>query len=139
MPRTTSQRPAAESPGAIRLDIWLWAARMFKTRSLAKAAIEAGRVAIDEQACKASRAVRVGDRITLTRANERHELTVLAVSAQRGPAQQAQGLYIESDASRQARESAREQRRLQGAGYSAPAARPDKRARRSILRLQDDT
>jgi ribosome-associated heat shock protein Hsp15 len=125
--------------GAVRMDIWLWAARMYKTRSLAKAAIAAGRVAIDDTPCKPSRSVRVGDCIVLDRASERYELTVAALSSQRGPAVAAQALYVETEGSRLAREAIREQRRLQGAGYSAPAARPDKRARRLILRLQDET
>ncbi len=123
----------------VRLDVWLWAARLYMTRSLAMAAIAAGRVAIDHTACKPSRCVRVGDCIVLDRANERYELSVTALSSQRGPAVVAQALYAESETSRLARETLREQRRLQGAGYSAPAARPDKRARRLILRLQDET
>jgi ribosome-associated heat shock protein Hsp15 len=130
---------AAPGTAGVRLDIWLWAARLFKTRSLAKASIEAGRASIDGVACKPSRLVRVGDRLLVTRGGERLELDVRGLSEQRGPAPVAQALYEETPASRTARELAREQRRLQGAGYSAPPARPDKRARREILRLLDET
>jgi ribosome-associated heat shock protein Hsp15 len=130
-----SAKPEA---AGVRLDVWLWAARLFKTRSLAKASIEAGRARIDGVACKPSRLVRVGDRLMVSRGEERIEIEVRGLSEQRGPAPVAQALYDETPASRTAREAAREQRRLQGAGYRAPPARPDKRARREILRLIDD-
>lgn len=123
----------------VRIDVWLWAARIYKTRSLAKASIEAGRVAIDGVACKPSRQVRVGDRLVVSRGGERIEFDVRALSDQRGPAPVAQGLYEETAASRAAREAAREQRRLHGAGYQAPPARPDKRARRELMRLFDES
>jgi ribosome-associated heat shock protein Hsp15 len=129
---------APPAPDAVRVDIWLWAARMYKTRSLAKAAIAAGRVEVNEAVCKPSRALRVGDRIVLTRAGERYALRVAGLSEQRGPAAAAQALYAEDEASVAARLAERERRRLAGAGYAAPPARPDKRARRSIIRLQDE-
>jgi ribosome-associated heat shock protein Hsp15 len=121
----------------IRLDLWLWAARWFKTRSLAKAAIEAGRVTLAGDAVKPSRAVRVGDRLEIVRANERHEVEVRGLSAQRGPAKVAEALYAEDDAARERRLAAREQRRLEVAGYRAPDGKPDKRARRLIRALGD--
>ncbi|MFN7550951.1 MAG: RNA-binding S4 domain-containing protein [Pseudomonadota bacterium] len=119
----------------VRIDVWLWAARMFRTRSLAKVSIEAGRVRIDGVACKPSRLVRVGDRVAVSRGGEAIEFVVAALSDQRGPAPVAQAFYAETTESRVAREAERERRRLRGAGCSAPAARPDKRARREILRL----
>lgn len=122
----------------VRIDVWLWAARMFRTRSLAKASIEAGRVRIDGVACKPSRLVRVGDRVAVSRGGEGIEFLVAALSDQRGPAPVAQALYAETPESRAVREAARERRRMEGAGYSAPPARPDKRARREILRLIDE-
>lgn len=128
-------RPEATS---VRIDVWLWAARMFRTRSLAKASIEAGRVVIDGVACKPSRQLRVGDRLAVSRGGERIEVDVRALSDQRGPASVAQAMYEETAASRAAREAARERRRLRGVGYQAPPARPDKRARRQILRLIDE-
>ena len=121
----------------VRLDQWLWAARFFRTRSLAKQAIETGRVEIDGQRAKASRAVRVGDRLDVRRGDEHYELSVLGVSAERGPAPQAQALYAESEASRLRREQARAERAAARDGYRAPEQRPDKRARRLIRALGD--
>lgn len=122
----------------VRIDVWLWAARTYKTRSLAKASIEAGRVRVEGVACKPSRLLRVGDRVSVSRGGEGIEFVVLALSGQRGPASIAQAMYEETAASRAAREAAREQRRLRGVGYQAPPARPDKRARREILHLIDE-
>jgi ribosome-associated heat shock protein Hsp15 len=122
---------------AIRLDQWLWAARWFKTRSLAKTAIEAGRVTLDGQAIKPSRPARIGDRLEIVRAGERHEVEVLGLSDRRGTAVAAQALYVESEASRTRRLAERERRRLDAAGYQSPGTKPDKRARRLIRALGD--
>ncbi|MFC4727184.1 RNA-binding S4 domain-containing protein [Coralloluteibacterium thermophilus] len=119
-----------ETPPAIRLDLWLWAARFFKTRALAKQAIDNGRVRIGGAHCKPSRAVRAGERLEIVRGEERFEVDVLGVSDTRGPAPVAQTLYAETEASREARAAAREARRL--AGPVAPPQRPDKKARRQI-------
>lgn len=121
----------------VRIDQWLWAARLFRTRPLARQAIERGQVRVAGQACKPSRAVRVGDAIELERAGDRYEVTVLALSLRRGPAGVARALYDESEASVRAREQARAQRQAVAAGYRAPAGRPDKRARRLIKALGD--
>ena len=121
----------------VRLDIWLWAARFFKTRQLAKQAIEGGKVEIDGAAAKAAKAVRVGDRLRISRLQERFEVDVLAVSGKRAAASVAQTLYRETDEGRQLREQAIVQRRLEHAGMQAPASKPDKRARRLILALGD--
>ena len=124
-------------PG-VRADVWLWAARFFKTRSLAKQAIENGRLAVDgATAAKPAKAVHVGQRLTIQRGDERFEIDVLALSDQRGPAPAAQALYRETDVSRVEREAAREQRRLANQGYHAPESKPDKRARRLIRALGD--
>ena len=85
---------------SVRLDVWLWAARWFRTRSLAKEAIEAGRVLADGQPCKRSRPVRPGQKLEIHRAGERYEIQVLALST-RGGAPEAARLYRESDGSRQ--------------------------------------
>ena len=122
---------------AIRLDVWLWAARFFKTRSLAKQAVETGKVDVGGQRPKASRSVRIGDVLQVSRGEERFEITVLAVSDSRGPAPVAQALYAESEASRQAREAARAQRLAMRDGFRPPEQRPDKRARRLIMALGD--
>lgn len=121
----------------VRADIWLWAARFFKTRSLAKQMLVGGKVQIGGQVIKPSRMLRVGDILQISRANELYEITVLALSEQRGPAAIAQSLYSESETSRIKRESEREMKRLANAGYKAPLTKPDKRARRLIQALGD--
>ena len=121
----------------VRADVWLWAARMYKTRSLAKQAIEGGKVEVNGAGCKPSKALHVGDTLRLTRGEERLELKILALGEQRGPASVAQTLYHETEASRAAREQARELRRLSGAGLSRPPTRPNKQQRRELRRLKD--
>lgn len=121
----------------VRADVWLWAARFFKTRSLAKQALAGGKVQVGGQAIKPSRMLRVGDALAVTRANELYEITVRGLSEQRGPAPAAQALYEESEASRLKRESERELKRLANAGYRPPQSKPDKRARRLIQALGD--
>lgn len=122
---------------AVRLDLWLWAARFYKTRSLAKHAIETGKVDVGGQRAKASRAVRVGDALRIVRAEETFVVEVRGLSDTRGPASVAQGLYAESEASRVAREQARALRIAERTGYRAPETKPDKRARRLIRALGD--
>ncbi|MHC9085888.1 RNA-binding S4 domain-containing protein [Luteimonas sp. RIT-PG2_3] len=122
---------------SVRLDLWLWAARFFKTRSLAKQAIETGKVDVDGQRAKPARAVRVGDALRIVRGEEALEVSVQALSAKRGPAAKAQALYAESESSRIAREARATELRAARAGYQAPEHRPDKRARRLIRALGD--
>ncbi|HET6555051.1 MAG TPA: S4 domain-containing protein [Dyella sp.] len=124
---------APNSP-TVRADVWLWAARFFKTRSLAKQAIDGGKVDLNDGSCKPAKAVEVGDVFRLTRGEERMEVEVLALSEKRGPASVAQALYRESEASQKAREEAKAQRKLVGA--MAPPGRPDKQARRELRRLK---
>lgn len=119
----------------VRLDVWLWAARFHRTRSLAKQAIESGHVAINGAAGKPAKAVVIGDRIAVTRGEERIEVVVAALSDQRGPAPVAQALYVETEASAASRAAARDIRRLTMAGQAKPPTRPDKRARRQLLEL----
>ena len=121
----------------VRLDIWLWAARFFKTRALAKQVITAGRVDVNGAKPKAAKSVRVGDRLHIVRGEDRYEIDVLGLSQVRGPASVAQQLWQETEAGRQMRETAAEQRRLEGSGYAKPASKPDKRARRLIRALGD--
>ena len=130
----TATQPSAPAP-AVRLDIWLWAARFFKTRSLARQAIEGGKIAVNDAAAKPARAVHVGDRLSIRRGEEAFVVDVVALSEQRGPAAVAQALYRETEASRSSREALREQRRMQGP--PGPASKPDKRARRLIRALGD--
>lgn len=121
----------------VRVDLWLWAARFFKTRALAKQAIESGRIEINGQGCKPSRAVHERDQLRITRGEERFEIEVLGLSDTRGPAPVAQQLYRESEASLARRAAEREQRRLANAGFQPPRSKPDKRARRLIQALGD--
>ena len=123
---------------SVRIDAWLWAARFFKTRGLAKAAIETGKVELQgERVAKPSRNVRIGEMLLVQRGEERFHVEVAGLSDVRGPAKVAQALYRETDASRLAREQARAQRAAERAGYRAPESRPDKRARRLIRALGD--
>ena len=114
----------------MRLDRWLWAARFFKTRSLAQEAIEQGRARINDERVKTARLLRVGERVTVRIETQEREVIVLGLSEQRGPASVAQMLYQETGKSIAAREAARELRRL----YAEPAhdivGRPTKRDRR---------
>ena len=122
---------------AVRLDLWLWAARFFKTRSLAKQAIETGRIEIGGQRAKPARGVRMGDALRIVRGEEIFEIEVRGLSDSRGPASVAQTLYAESEASKLAREQARALRVAERTGYRAPETKPDKRARRLIRALGD--
>lgn len=122
---------------SVRLDLWLWAARFFRTRSLAKQAIETGKVEVDGQRAKASRSVRIGDALKVTRGDEVFEIDVLGLSDQRGPASIAQALYVESDASKARRAETIATLRAARAGYQPPEGKPDKRARRLIRALGD--
>ncbi|HEY8009521.1 MAG TPA: RNA-binding S4 domain-containing protein [Rudaea sp.] len=129
---------SSSSPdGAVRLDVWLWAARFFKTRSLAKHAVEGGKVEVNQGTGKPARPVHVGDRLRISRGEERFEIDVIALSEQRGSGAAAQNLYRETEASRTSREASAEQRRMERAGYSKPPTKPDKRARRLIRLLGD--
>lgn len=126
-----------ETVASVRLDLWLWAARFYKTRALAKHAIETGKVDVGGQRAKPSRSVRIGDRIVVARGEERFEVDVAGLSDMRGPASIAQALYRESDASKLAREQVRATRAAERAGFRAPETKPDKRARRLIRALGD--
>lgn len=133
--------PQAENPAApalsVRLDVWLWAARFFKTRALAKQAVETGKVEVGGQRAKPSRGVRDGDALRVERGEETFEVTVRGLSDTRGPAPVAQALYEESEASRQRRAELRAQRIAARDGYRPPEQRPNKRARRLIRALGD--
>jgi ribosome-associated heat shock protein Hsp15 len=116
----------------VRLDVWLWAARFYKTRSLAKQAIEGGKIEVNESAAKPARAIHVGDQLRISRGIERFSVQVKAISAARGPAAVAQTLYEESAASIATREQEREMRRLTGARLDLPLHRPDKHSRKLL-------
>lgn len=117
----------------IRIDKWLWAARFYKTRSLATDEIGKGRVEVNDQTAKASREVKVGDTIQLRQGDVTRTLCVLALSDQRGPAPVAQQLYEETQDSLALREKAAIQRRLaREPALSIEQGRPTKRNRREL-------
>ena len=122
---------------AVRLDVWLWAARFFRTRSLAKQAVETGKVDVAGQRPKSSRAVRVGEALQISRGDEVFDIQVLGLSEMRGPAPVAQQLYAESEASLARRAELRLQRAAAKNGFQPPEHKPDKRARRLIRALGD--
>ena len=128
---------AQQERDGVRLDLWLWAARFYKTRSLAKQAIETGKVDVEGQRAKAARSVRIGDALRIARGEEHFEVQVRGLSEKRGPASVAQSLYEESETSRANREVARATRAAERAGYQAPDTKPDKRARKLIRALGD--
>lgn len=117
----------------IRIDKWLWAARFYKTRSLAVDEINKGRVLVNEQAVKPARDVRPGDRVSVRQGPVTRVVVVRGLSGQRGPAPVAQQLYEETEVSRLAREAAAEQRRLAAEpALSIEQGRPTKRDRRQL-------
>lgn len=120
-----------------RVDAWLWAARFFRTRALAKQAVERGRVTLADATLKPSHALKPGDALRITRGEETFEVEVTGLAHKRGSAALAQALYRETETSIKARETAREQRRAERAGFTPPPKRPDKRARRLIRALGD--
>ena len=120
----------------VRIDKWLWAARFFKTRSLAAHACELGRVQSNHQPAKAAREVRVGDMLQIKTDSGDFEVKVLLLSEVRGPAAVAHTLYEETEASRDARIKAAEERKLLRDFTPAPPTRPSKRDRRRIIQFR---
>lgn len=116
----------------MRIDKWLWAARFFKTRSLALAAIENGRVKLDGQRVKPAREVRPGDRLAIRIGEHEWALTVRGLSMQRGPAPLAQQLYEEDADSHARRQAQVRDRKLNAAPEASIRGRPTKRDRRRI-------
>jgi len=121
---------------AVRLDKWLWAARFFKTRTLAARACALGRVKSNGHAAKAAREVHVGDRLQVTSNSGIYQVEVLLLSEVRGPAAVAQTLYQESEASREARQEAAKERGAMSWWESDREGRPSKRDRRELERFR---
>jgi len=120
----------------VRLDKWLWAARFFKTRSLAARACELGRVELSRQPAKPAREVRVGDLLKVKNDSGEFEVEVLALSEMRGPAPIARALYRETEESREIREKLAEARKAMPHFEPTRPGRPSKRDRRVINRLR---
>src|SRR5580692_8214025 len=121
-----------------RLDKWLWHTRFYKTRSLAPAAINGGKVHLNAERVKPAHQVRIGDRLSLSLQGMVAEFEVLGLPQRRGPAAEAQSHYLETPASAARRAQFREQQRLAQVSRPRPEARPDKRDRRRLMRLQRD-
>lgn len=121
---------------SVRIDKWLWAARFFKTRSLASRACDLGRVQSNGQNVKPSREVRIGDMVQLANEGGTFHIQVLELSEVRGPASVAQTLYRETEQSREQRLKATAERKAMREFEQLPAGRPDKRDRRRIIQFR---
>jgi len=121
---------------SVRMDMWLWAARFFKTRTLAKRACELGRILSNGQTAKAARDVRVGDMLRVTNEGGEFEVEVRGLSDVRGPASVAQALYREREASRELRAKVAAERKAMHQFEVLPQGRPSKRDRRRIIQFR---
>jgi len=122
---------------SVRIDKWLWAARFFKTRSLAARACELGRIQSNRQPAKPAREVHLGDMLQIRTEGGDFQVEVLILSEVRGPASVAQTLYRETEESRELRQKLREERKATMNFSPAPASRPSKRDRRKIRQFRD--
>jgi len=120
----------------IRMDAWLWAARFFKTRTLAKKSCDLARILSNGQVAKAAREVRFGDMLRITNDGGDFEVEVLGLSDVRGPASEAQKLYRETEASKEMRAKVAAERRAAREFEVLPVGRPSKRDRRHIIRFR---
>lgn len=125
----------AESAGHIRIDKWLWAARVFKTRSLAAEAVEGGKVHLNGARTKPGKTIRIGDEIRIRRGPYEWVVIVRDLSLRRGPARVAQLLYEETEESKLNRERLAQELRVQARGPE-PRGRPTKKARRELERFK---
>jgi ribosome-associated heat shock protein Hsp15 len=120
----------------IRIDRWLWAARFFKTRSLAKTAVEGGKVHVEGQRTKPAKELRLGQTLTIRKGLQEQTVVVEALSEQRGAATIAQTLYKETPESIELREISVSRRRMERAGLTVPSGRPNKKDRRALSQLK---
>ena len=120
----------------LRVDKWLWAARFFKTRSIAKTAIEGGKVHLNGQRVKVSREITVGETVVIKQGWDEKEIVVLGLSAQRGPATVARELYEETAASIEKREREAQARKAAGGAVARPTQKPGKHQRKALERLR---
>ena len=120
----------------LRVDKWLWATRFFKTRSIAKTAIEGGKVHLNGQRVKVSREITVGETLVIKQGWDEKEVVVLGLSAQRGPAPVARELYEETAASIDKREREAQARKAAGGAVARPTQKPGKHQRKALERLR---
>ena len=131
--------PDTSTPGRVRIDKWLWAARFFKTRSLAADAVTAGKIEVNEERVKPAKLVQVGDSVSVRLGPYLHVVHVRAISERRGPASVAATLYEETAESSTARAKLAEQLRMAPAAFVyEEKGRPTKRDRREIDRFRDE-
>ena len=121
---------------SVRLDKWLWAARFYKTRSLARTMIDGGKVHYNGRRSKPSKLVEIGDLVKLRQGTDEREVLVLEVSEHRGKAEQAQALYQETADSIKKREQNAQARKLNSQFAPSPERRPDKKERRTLLKIK---
>ncbi len=121
---------------SVRIDKWLWAARFFKTRTLAAKACDLGRIRWNNQPAKASREIKAGDMLNITSPGGDFEVEVLALSEVRGPAAVAQTLYRETESSKELRLKAAAEHKAMRQFEQLPAGRPSKRDRRRIIQFR---
>lgn len=138
MKNQTNKEP--QTPNKVRADKWLWAARFFRTRTLAKEAIEGGKVHMNGQKIKTSKELQVGDTLTIRQGHasiqEQKTIIIKALSDNRGSATIAQTLYDETEESIATREFFAEQRKLQN--LARPSTKPDKKQRRDIEKFKNN-
>ncbi|MBF0187499.1 MAG: RNA-binding protein [Magnetococcales bacterium] len=131
-----SRSGGQDDNATVRLDRWLWAARFVKTRPLAVEAISGGKAHLNGQRAKPGKAVKVGDRLEITKGRLRFDITVLGLPERRGPATEARTLYEEDAESIVRRQKQSEQRRMAALSMPQTGGRPTKRDRREMDRLK---
>ena len=134
--RAAGGAPRSSRGQAIRLDKWLWAARFYKTRSLAKVAINGGKVHVNGARAKASKHISEGDTLTVTRGDAVQIIVVVGLAERRASAMIAKTLYEETPDSLASRRRHQDQRRLERACLTAPKRRPTKQERRQLKALK---
>lgn len=122
----------------VRLDKWLWVARFFKTRSMARDAVSGGKVHLNGNRAKPGRVLNTGDELKIQRGQDEYTIKVVELSMRRGPASVAQTFYEESEESRVKREKLTEERKLEYQKNATRERRPDKRQRRRIIRFKSE-
>lgn len=132
------QKNTALSDNEVRLDKWLWAARFYKTRSLAREMIDGGKVHYNGQRSKPSKIVEIGAMLKLRQGNEEKEVEVIAISAQRRGAPEAQLLYRETAQSVAKREQYALARKANALSMPNPERRPNKKERRDLLKFKHE-
>ena len=125
-----------KSSEEVRLDKWLWAARFYKTRAMAREMIEGGKVHYNGQRSKPGKVVELNAELTLRQGNDERTMVVAGITAQRRPASEAQQLYHETDASIEKREKMAQARKMNALTMPHPDRRPDKKERRDLMKFK---